>query len=120
MKYPKLKELGDISAILPARQSDYPDFSRLTFIKLVGSTGKNDFLRAEDLRLTVDPTGNKIRSTICKIVMMGDKWVFSSGRGFGHGVGMCQCGAEGMARQGKTAEQILYYYYPGSKLIRVY
>jgi stage II sporulation protein D len=52
--------------------------------------------------------------------MMGEKWVFSSGRGFGHAVGMCQCGAEGMARQGNSAEKILYYYYPGSKLIRVY
>jgi SpoIID/LytB domain protein len=33
---------------------------------------------------------------------------------------MCQCGAEGMARQGHSAEQILSYYYPGSKLTRVY
>jgi stage II sporulation protein D len=125
MKYPKLRELGNIAAILPARQSDYADFSRLTFIKLVGSNGKNDFLRAEDLRLTVDPAGNKVRSTSCRIVNMDSpgeesKWVFSAGRGFGHGVGMCQCGAEGMARQGKTAEEILSYYYPGSKLIRVY
>jgi stage II sporulation protein D len=120
VKYPKLKELGNISAISPVRQSNYPDFSRLTFIKLLGSSGKSDFLRAEDLRLTVDPTGRKIRRAICKIIMMGDKWVFSAGRGFGHGVGMCQCGAEGMARQGRSAEQILSYYYPGSKLIRVY
>lgn len=120
VKYPKLKELGSISAILPVQESNYPDFSRLTFIKLLGSTGKSGFLRAEDLRLTIDPTGNKIRSTVCKIIMMGDKWVFSSGRGFGHAVGMCQCGTEGMARKGKTAEEILSYYYPGSKLIRVY
>ena len=120
VKYPKLRDLGNISAISPVRESNYPDFSRLTFVKLVGSNGASDFLRAEDFRLTVDPTGNKIRSTICRIIMMGDKWVFSAGRGFGHGVGMCQCGAEGMARQGKSAEQILSYYYPGSKLIRVY
>ena len=37
-----------------------------------------------------------------------------SGRGYGHGVGMCQWGAKGMAEQGYTAEQILEYYYPGS------
>ncbi|MFH1370534.1 MAG: SpoIID/LytB domain-containing protein [Planctomycetota bacterium] len=125
VKYPKLSELEDITAILPVRQSNYPDFSRLTFIKLFGSTGKSDFLRAEDLRLTIDPTGNKIRSTSCTIIKMDgpgadSEWVFSAGRGFGHAVGMCQCGAEGMARQGKSAEQILSYYYPGSKLIRVY
>ncbi len=120
VKYPQLKELGNISAILKARQSNYGDFSRLTLVKLLGSNGKSDFLRAEDLRLTIDPAGNKVRSTVCKIIMMGDKWVFSAGRGFGHGVGLCQCGAEGMARYGKTAEEILSYYYPGSKLIRVY
>ena len=38
----------------------------------------------------------------------------------GYGVGMCQCGAQGMAMQGKTASEILQYYYPGSKLVRAY
>ncbi|MBP9750221.1 MAG: N-acetylmuramoyl-L-alanine amidase [Candidatus Peribacteraceae bacterium] len=32
----------------------------------------------------------------------------------GHGVGMSGCGAEGQANEGKTAEQILGYYYPGT------
>jgi hypothetical protein len=31
----------------------------------------------------------------------------------GHGVGMSGCGAEGQANEGKSAEQILQYYYPG-------
>lgn len=43
-----------------------------------------------------------------------------TGRGFGHGVGMCQFGAEGMSREGKTAEQILMHYYPGAQLIKAY
>ena len=34
-------------------------------------------------------------------------------RGYGHGVGMSQYGANGMARQGKTAEEIVTYYYQG-------
>lgn len=38
------------------------------------------------------------------------------GRGYGHGIGMCQDGANGMAKAGKTYEQILKHYYPGSKL----
>ncbi len=38
------------------------------------------------------------------------------GRGFGHGVGMCQTGAIGMARRGFTAGQILAHYYPGAEL----
>lgn len=35
--------------------------------------------------------------------------------GSGHGVGMSQWGAEGMADAGKTAEQIVEYYYTGSR-----
>jgi len=34
----------------------------------------------------------------------------------GHGVGMSGCGAEGQANEGKSAEEILEYYYPGTKL----
>lgn len=35
---------------------------------------------------------------------------------FGHGVGMSGCGAGGQAREGKSAEDILEYYYPGTQL----
>lgn len=115
-RYPNLKQLGEITNISPAGQSDYEEFSRITNIKLLGSAGKSDYLRAEDFRLTIDPTGLKLKSTICQIVERSDKWVFLSGRGWGHGVGMCQCGAQGMARDGKNAEQILSYYYPGSEI----
>jgi len=118
-KYSRLKRLGEITNIIPTRQSNYGQFSRLTLVKLLGSTGKSDSLRAEDLRLTIDPTGNKIKSTICQIINMGDKWAFLSGRGYGHGVGMCQCGAQAMARGGKTARDILSYYYPGSRILTI-
>jgi stage II sporulation protein D len=46
-------------------------------------------------------------------------WVFKGG-GFGHGVGMCQYGAMGMARAKKTVEEILQHYYPGSRLRRAW
>ena len=92
-----------------------------TDVKLVKKTGgKSDFIRAEDLRMTLDPTGRKFRSTICEIIDMGDKWAFISGRGWGHGVGMCQCGAQGMARLGRSSTEILSYYYPGSKVVSIY
>jgi stage II sporulation protein D len=118
-RYPKLKGLGEITDIEPAEQSDYGEFSRLTKVKLLGLNGKSDYLEAENFRLAIDPTGLKLRSAIFKVVNLGDKWGFLSGRGWGHGVGMCQCGAEGMARQGKNAEQILSYYYPGSKISKI-
>ncbi len=119
-RYPKLKELGEITKIIPVERSDYGSISRVTRVRLVGSTGKSDFLRGEDLRLTIDPTGREIKSTICQIIKWGQNWAFVAGRGWGHGVGMCQCGAEGMARQGKTATRILYYYYPGAKIVNIY
>ena len=43
----------------------------------------------------------------------GNDFIFY-GRGWGHGVGMCQWGAMAMAEQGWTAEQILSHYYPGT------
>ena len=35
----------------------------------------------------------------------------------GHGVGMSGCGAKAQANEGKTAEEILQYYYPGSAIL---
>jgi stage II sporulation protein D len=43
-----------------------------------------------------------------------------TGRGWGHGVGMCQVGAYGLARQGWSYEQILKAYYTGIELTRAY
>ena len=43
--------------------------------------------------------------------------VFEGG-GSGHGVGLCQWGAEGMARAGAAAGDILKTYYPGAALGR--
>lgn len=42
------------------------------------------------------------------------------GRGFGHGVGMCQYGAERMATQGKKYRTILSKYYPGIAIAKIY
>ena len=42
-----------------------------------------------------------------------------SGAGFGHGVGFCQWGSRGLALAGRSALQILQYYYPGSATVRL-
>jgi stage II sporulation protein D len=47
------------------------------------------------------------------------RFVFA-GKGWGHGVGLCQVGAFGMARSGATFEQILQHYYSDVSLIRAY
>ena len=49
----------------------------------------------------------------------GDSWHFKGG-GWGHGVGMCQYGAIGMAESGRLFRQILSKYYGGSKVEKVY
>ena len=43
-----------------------------------------------------------------------------TGRGNGHGVGMCQIGSLGRARAGQTYRQILSAYYNGSELKKMY
>jgi stage II sporulation protein D len=45
-----------------------------------------------------------------------DREVFIKSRGAGHGVGLCQHGAIGMAREGKTYKEILAFYFPGTTL----
>jgi stage II sporulation protein D len=55
------------------------------------------------------------KSTLFAVALDGE-WARFSGRGYGHGVGMCQWGAKGMAEQGYSARQILEYFYPGTTL----
>lgn len=48
----------------------------------------------------------------------GEQVVFTT-KGYGHGVGMSQYGANGMARDGYNYQQILTYYYTGIQLYRI-
>jgi stage II sporulation protein D len=48
----------------------------------------------------------------------GERVVHFLGRGWGHGVGLCQNGAYGMARAGLSFERILGHYYTGIEIIR--
>ena len=41
------------------------------------------------------------------------------GAGWGHGLGLCQWGANGRAKAGQTAEQILKAYFPGAEITRL-
>ncbi|HEY7649622.1 MAG TPA: SpoIID/LytB domain-containing protein [Methylomirabilota bacterium] len=54
-----------------------------------------------------------IKSTLFSVAVDDQKARFA-GRGYGHGVGLCQWGAKGMAEHGYTARQILAFYYPGT------
>lgn len=56
-----------------------------------------------------------LRSTRFDARRDGNAYVFE-GSGFGHGVGMSQWGAHGQAREGRSFDEILAYYYPGTEL----
>lgn len=66
-------------------------------------------------------TGNEVRSafllrsTTYSVEYDGDKFIFKT-KGYGHGVGMSQTGAIAMAADGASYEEILSWYYPGTKL----
>ena len=56
-----------------------------------------------------------MRSTLFEL-NSGRDYLILEGRGSGHGVGMCQWGAEGMARAGFNYRDILSHYYPGTEV----
>jgi stage II sporulation protein D len=57
-----------------------------------------------------------LKSTYFSCYPEGNEVVIK-GRGFGHGVGLCQEGAMKMARSGLDFEQIMKFYFPGSDVI---
>ncbi len=54
-------------------------------------------------------------SAFFTIAKNGGKYIIEGG-GYGHGIGMSQNGANEMARQGKTYEEILQFFYPGTEV----
>ena len=85
---------------------------RAAVVTVHGSRGSAR-LRGNDFRRMVGY--DTFKSTLFAVAVDGQAARFS-GRGYGHGVGMCQWGAKGMAEQGYTARQILEFYYPGTVL----
>lgn len=59
-----------------------------------------------------------LRSTLCTWDADGDEVVFHT-RGYGHGVGMSQAGAQAMASAGADYRAILAHYYPGTALCSI-
>lgn len=62
---------------------------------------------------------NDIRSSIFTVGVTGDTFTFT-GRGWGHGVGLCQYGAKTLAELHYDYQFILKFYYPQTELKRAY
>jgi stage II sporulation protein D len=90
---------------------------RVQRLKLMGGSPSNFVVSASSLRFAVDRNlgWKQIRSDLYEIRNSGGRIVFS-GRGSGHGVGLCQAGGEEMAREGKSYREILSFYYSGTEL----
>jgi stage II sporulation protein D len=81
-------------------------------------------LKGNDIRFVLrDPKGTILNSTFFDYTASTNGGEVSSltinGRGYGHGIGMCQWGAIGRARAGQNYRTILETYYPGTTIGRI-
>lgn len=60
-----------------------------------------------------------LRSSWFDLQVDGGRSVVATGRGWGHGLGMCQMGALGRSRAGQDFRDILAHYYRGTRLTRL-
>ncbi|PIV82006.1 hypothetical protein COW53_01210 [bacterium CG17_big_fil_post_rev_8_21_14_2_50_64_8] len=74
---------------------------------LAPPAGSGTILRSAMFELKLDRSGEDLQQ------------VTAMGRGYGHGIGMCQVGALARARAGQDFTAILAHYYPGAKLVRL-
>jgi len=83
----------------------------------VESTAGHKPVRGWDLRLAIGRAlgWQYVKSTWFDLEKEGSAYRFR-GRGFGHGLGLCQRGAHQQARRGRSYPQILSHYFPGSSL----
>jgi stage II sporulation protein D len=79
--------------------------------------GRRAVVAASDLRRALGYA--KLPSLAFDVRGESSAFVFT-GRGQGHGAGLCQWGAAGMAREGKGYREILMHYYPGTEVVRMY
>ena len=73
---------------------------------------------APNLRVNLDSA--KLKSTMLDAVKLENGQVTFEGRGYGHGVGMSQWGAYALATEGRTAEEIVTYYFRDVDVVSVW
>ncbi len=106
-----------ISPIRTILFSDYDPSGRARKV-IIEHTKGTLTLDANDFRLFVGP--DLIRSTKATVDVTRHQKAEFSGQGWGHGVGMCQWGSKAQAELGRSYQEILAFYYPGSKLQKLY
>jgi stage II sporulation protein D len=109
-KVPKFKKLKDISI-----KKKLPSGRIYT---LLVSTDKGTFkVTGDKVRWLFKQKGTILPSSLFTISHKGHNWILE-GKGYGHGVGMCQMGVRARAQAGQNYLDILNHYYPGITLER--
>jgi len=106
---------GRLIDIVPVRRGVS---GRVTEIRITGSKGSS-VIRGFSIRTALGLKENLFTIDRQKDRSGALKRVVFNGRGWGHGVGMCQVGAYGMALRGMSYQDILTHYYSGITLQRL-
>lgn len=97
--------------------ASYTSTGRVKTLKITTATETELEIKSNDLRKYL---GYKMLPStdfsLTKGTETGQAGVIIEGRGWGHGVGLCQWGALEMAREGKNYKEILAHYYPGTNI----
>jgi len=92
-------------------------------VSLSNSEGdnKNIIIEGNRIRSVIKRTNGSdiLRSTMFDISLNEDKTVIINGRGYGHGVGLCQWGAINQSINGIGYKQILSFYFPGTEVSKL-
>jgi len=91
---------------------------RVARLRLQSPSGARDItISATALREAMSATfgARALRSTLFDVVRQGREFLFS-GKGFGHGVGLCQVGALARVTAGDDTRTVLAHYYPGTTI----
>ncbi len=91
---------------------------RVGKLRLLGAGGESVDVEGLAVRWTLDLPDTRFTSRRLLPAKGEAGWQFS-GRGWGHGVGLCQVGSYGMARRGHDYRAILGHYYGGARLHKI-
>lgn len=110
----RLESLLGVGAIVSISPVDPGPSGRCARVEVEGSQGRTA-VPSKDFRREIGYT--VLKSTAFEAAVEGEEIAFS-GKGYGHGVGLCQWGARGQARAGRSYLDILEHYYPGALLLQ--
>lgn len=117
----KVEEAAGIGKISSVTGFERGPSGRLYKVSLIGETGTKTVMK----ELAIRKLFGGLRSACFIAEWKRDDRGFIAGAeitgaGWGHGVGMCQTGAQAMAKAGKSFDQILSHYFPGGKIEKAY